>query len=399
MKASKLRLSFHKASGQACVVIDRKRVYLGKWPDGPDGPVPPEVEAKYKQVLAQAILGEPVTKPTKPGAGELLVSEAAAAWLTWAHKRYQGSSTPGTLQWAIAPLLKLFGPEPLSSVGPLRVAQAQKYMAANGLTRQGVIKATGFVRQFFAWCVAQELCHPDQLARIRAMQSLRRGAIDAAEKPPLEMAPLEDVQAALVELSPTVQAMVRVQMLTGMRPAEVCSLSMGEIDRVSPGRWVYKPGHHKMAHIGRVRQIPLLPDAIQVLLPFVRMDGKPLFSPADAREAWEIAKRANRKSKVQPSQVDRHRPDPETSPGDQYRSDSYRKAITRACKRAGVPAWSPNGLRKLAAQTVADAIGLEAARSLLGHADESVTRHHYARLELEAATVAATTLSSKLGTI
>lgn len=395
---SSYNISFHKGSGQACLVIARKRIYLGKWPGGPDAPLPPEVRARFSQEVAKAALGEAPGRPSKeaaPAAG-LLLSELVAAWLEWARGRYTLSDSIAPLHWATRPLVELFGPEPASSVGPKRIRQAQELMARQGRTRQGINLATSYIRQLFAWGVAQELIQPDQLVAVRSLQALRKGAIQAKESAPIALVPLETVQATLPHLSPTVAAMVRLQMLTGMRPAEVCNLSMPEIDRVSKDKWIYRPSAHKTAHLGRERAVPLLADAIALLLPFVRADGLPLFSPADAREAWEADKRAKRKTKVQPSQMDRHKEAPQVVPGDRYETASYRRAIARACKRAKVDPWSPNRLRKLAAQCVADSIGLNAARALLGHSDDQVTRQHYARLELDAATVAARALASKL---
>lgn len=393
---SKGAIKFHKSSGQACIYIRRKIIYLGKWPEYPSKPSKEILRAYAEAIAKDCIQGDqaPRDKPAKSSLHPILLSELAAKWLAWAMDRYEHPATAKNLAMAIKPLLDLHGPEPASSIGPVRVAEAQQVMArANGWTRQGIMAATGKIRQMIAWGVAQELLEPDQLARIRAMQPLRYGAIQAKESKPIDVVPEADVMATLPFLSPTVATMVRLQMLTGMRPGEVCGLTLLDVDRSNPDRWVYRPEKHKMIHLGRVREIPLLEDARKVLEPFLRADGKPLFSPADARRAWEVEKRAKRKTKVQPSQVDRHKENPQITCGDQYTTITYRRAIDRASRRAGVPLWSPNRLRKLAAQKVADTLGLDAARALLGHVDSVVTKRHYAKHQLNQAATAAEVLT------
>ena len=395
-KPAKYQLRFHAPSGQAVFYHQGKRHYLGAWPNHPGTP-PEAVTNAFNSIVARICLGEKIApeKPAAPSKAGLTLAMLMDAWLEWAEKRYLSQRTRANLYFQVRPLFDLFRDEPASSIGPLRVAEAQRLMASKGKTRQGINDATGFIRQMFAWGVAQELIEPDQLARLKAMQPLRRGAIEAPESPPREAVPLELVETTLPHLSPTVAAMVRLQLLTGMRPNEVCQLTLAEIDRTDPKCWVYRPTHHKMAHLGRFRAVPLVPEAIAILTPFLRADGLPLFSPADEVERWQKEKRGRRKTKVQPSQVDRSRDNPLRTPGIQYGTDTYRRAIHRVCKQHNIPLWAPNRLRKLAAQRVADLFGLEAARALLGHSDSSITKRHYAQMDLAQAKAAAKGLASQ----
>jgi integrase len=57
-----------------------------------------------------------------------------------------------------------------------------------------------------------------------------------------------------------------------------------------------------------------------------------------------------------------------------YSTQSYRKAIHRACKKAGVESWSPNQLRHTAATQIRAEFGLEAAQVILGHSKADVTQ-------------------------
>ncbi len=98
-----------------------------------------------------------------------------------------------------------------------------------------------------------------------------------------------------------------------------------------------------------------------------------LFSPVDAVKYIETEKRLNRKTPVQPSQVDRSVEHPMVKPGEKYATGSYRTAIHRACRRAGVAKWSPNQLRHTWATYVEKEYGPEAARIILGHKSVDTT--------------------------
>ena len=60
--------------------------------------------------------------------------------------------------------------------------------------------------------------------------------------------------------------------------------------------------------------------------------------------------------------------------GSHYTKDSYKRAIARACKRAGVDHWSPNQLRHSRGTELRRTYGLEAAQTVLGHRRADVTQ-------------------------
>lgn len=79
---------------------------------------------------------------------------------------------------------------------------------------------------------------------------------------------------------------------------------------------------------------------------------------------------------------------PKRAPGTKFTKDSYRRAIQRAAERAGVPRWFPYQLRHLAATKIREALGIESAQALLGHAHYQMTEH-YVQQSLERAIVTA----------
>lgn len=86
------------------------------------------------------------------------------------------------------------------------------------------------------------------------------------------------------------------------------------------------------------------------------------------------ARRAARRSKVQPSHVSRKKRKPKRAPGERYRTGGYHQAVSYGIKlvqRAGllVPEqhWHPHQLRHSYATRVRRERGLDAARAVLGH--------------------------------
>jgi integrase len=63
---------------------------------------------------------------------------------------------------------------------------------------------------------------------------------------------------------------------------------------------------------------------------------------------------------------------------------SYRRAVERACIKAGVEAWTPLQLRHARGTEVRKRYGLEASQAVLGHAELGVTQV-YAEVDLASA--------------
>jgi integrase len=183
-----------------------------------------------------------------------------------------------------------------------------------------------------------------------------------------------DVEAIKPFVSRQVWAMVRLQTLAGMRSGEVVAMRTRDLDTTG-AVWSYRPASHKTEHHDKERIVPFGPQAQAVLKEWLRPDepDRFLFSPADAAAERNAAKRAARKTRVQPSQADRRKARPKKKPGERYTPNSYRHAIQSACDRAGIDRWFPHQLRHLAATQIRRQHGLEAARVVLGHSSAAVT--------------------------
>jgi hypothetical protein len=162
--------------------------------------------------------------------------------------------------------------------------------------------------------------------------------------------------------------------------------------------WIYTPERHKTEHHDRRRTIFIGPRGQAILRPYLLRDEQTCcFQPVDSERKRLAIMRKNRKTPVQPSQVNRRKRRPRRKPGNRYAVGSYRQAIARACDLAfPVPddlpveqrdawrkahRWSPNRLRHAAASQIRKKFGLEAAQVALGHATADVSQIYAQRDE------------------
>jgi integrase len=168
---------------------------------------------------------------------------------------------------------------------------------------------------------------------------------------------------------------------SGMRPGEACQLRVADLDR-SGAVWFYRPRAHKTQRFERERIIPIGPRAQDVLREFIARvpppNGElPLFSPRDAMAELRAARRSSRKTPLWPSHERRlarqRKREPRKEPSEAYTANSLQRAVKCGCKVASIPPWSPNQIRHAAATRIRKERGLEAARTVLGHASAAVT--------------------------
>ena len=397
----------HKASGQAIVTVrdsdgTRRDVYLGVHNS-------PESRVAYADAIGDhttpAMGNFPATvAPQGPLTLAALVSRFERHADTY-YRRADGSSTNEAKDFGLSlrPLCHLFGSLPVTEFGPKRLQLVRLLMTAgyehpahgeqSGLARGVINQRVGRIKRLFKWGVAEELVEVGVYQRIKAVDGLKVGRSDARETEPVASVDWGIVEKTLPRLNPVVRAMVLFQWHTGCRPGEVCVLRTADIDQTG-ATWFYRPKQHKTAWRGKSRSIAIGPKAQEVITPFLE-SGDPdafVFSPARAVEMVRQDRRAQRKTKVQPSQQNRKTANPKRAPRAFYATCAYDLAITRAAKTVGVPHWTPNQIRHSHATAVRRQFGLEAAQVILGHSNANVTQIYAERNESLAADVA-----SKIG--
>jgi integrase len=171
--------------------------------------------------------------------------------------------------------------------------------------------------------------------------------------------------------------MVQLQLLSGARPGEITKLRPCDISYDVDGVWCYRPISHKTKHHGKDRRIYFGPRCQEILRPYLnRAPDSCCFSPREADQQRRAELHAERVTP--PNQGNRpgsnRKAKPKRSPGDRYSKDSYARAITRACRQAGVDPWTPNQLRHSRATTLRKDYGIESAAVVLGHSDLDTTQ-------------------------
>jgi integrase len=397
----------HKPTGQARCRIGGKDFYLGEFNS-------PESKARYNKHVADWLAKQ------GPNAG-LIIEDLALQFLDHADSYYRhpdGTATGETrnLKDALEPLVMLFGQTPVVSFGPRRLKMVRDEMIRRGMCRTNVNRQLHRVRRLFSWGVENELVDANLYVALKQVRPLAPGRTEAVETEPVQPVTESVVNATLPHLTTVLQAMVRLQLLTGARPAEICMMRPCDVTIRTDGLWSYRPHRHKTAWKGKVRTILIGPQAQDLLRPFLeRATEAHCFSPAESEAERSATRRAARRTPLTPS----HRARTDTRQlSDRYVKDSYGKAIRRAC-RLRLPAelraprgkkrkesksqmesrlrrviawerenvWSPNRLRHLRATLIRENYGLEAASAVLGHSGLKITETYARRNDKAAAEV------------
>jgi integrase len=169
--------------------------------------------------------------------------------------------------------------------------------------------------------------------------------------------------------------------------------------------WIATLEQHKTAYRGKQRVLYFGPKSQMILRPYLlRGENDPCFSPAEAMSQRNAVRGENRSSPPNSgnrpgySKRIREQRKAKRSPGKQYETGAYGKAIRYACEQVfpileGTTAkeakahrikhwWSPNQLLHLAAAQIRKEFGLDAAQVILGHSELTVTQV-YAERDIE----------------
>lgn len=278
----------------------------------------------------------------------------------WYRKDGEPTSEVGVIESMCRRLVAVAGDK---MIDRLRVADVEDFLKqciADGLVRRTINALLRRLKTAARWGVRKEILSGATLGRILSVPAIRRGRTVAREKPKVRPVDLATVEKTLPCLAAVHQAMVRVQLLSGMRPGEICRLRADEIDRGSEP-WEYVPASYKTEHMHeddegeeRRRRIFFGPQARAILKPLLekcRETNKPLFRGRSGRPI-----------------------SPQT----------YHSVVESAAKKAGVKHWHPNMLRHTAGTLVREKYDAETARQYLGH-EHLRTTELYAEQDLDKA--------------
>jgi integrase len=404
----------HKPSNRAVVWIDGRDYWLGRYGS-------PESHEKYARLIQEWKASGYLAPPSKSKApADLLVMELLARF--WLHceafyRRPDGtpSGEAENFRQVLKPLKELYGSTPARDFGPKKLKAVREWMITTGWTRSHINKQIARVKHVFKWSVSEELLPPTVHQALATVPGLRKGKSEAKESKRVRPVPEALIAAVRPHLSSVLNALIDVQLVTGMRPGEACAMRRCDIDTTGADVWVYRPEHHKTEHHDQVREIWLGPKARSILEPLLKPDlTAHLFSPRDS----EAERYAATKSHRRPDQAANERRSGRRM-GTCYDVAAYRRAIARACDDAFPPPphlvrlkvpgikgkkpaprwetrrewrarlgpekwaelcrwqsahrWHPHQLRHNAATRLRKEFGLEVARIILGHTSDVTT--------------------------
>ena len=397
----------HKPSGQARVRIGGKDFYLGRYGSK-------DARAAYARLIGEVeSVGKETVKavraaiadPTGPTVAALCLAFIDHAESTY-RKNGRLTSTCATFKTPVRILRALYGSTPARDFGPFALEAVRNQFVKTGLSRNVSNTYANHVRRIFRWGVSRQLVPVAVVQALECVDPLKAGRTTAPECAPILPVDDEIVEATLPFLTPVVQAMIRLQRLTGMRPGEVCAIRPNDVDR-SGDVWTYRPAEHKMLHKDRARVVYIGSSAQEVLLPYLlRQEMDCCFSP---REAAQQVRDRRTEERTTPegygnSVGTNRKRKPVRPPSDRYDVHSYRRAITRACELAfsmpeelrHIPAnvadaherrvraaewraahcWAPNRLRHSAATEIRAEFGLEGVQAILGHSRRDTSERY-----------------------
>lgn len=374
----------HKGSGQALVELNKRRIYLGAFGS-------PESKQRYERLVAEWLMNG---RKTPIQAHErITVDEIAAHYLSSLDRdqkylKPDGSKSTrfGEVKLALRQLCQDHGFMKAEdfSVTDLRVIQ---HRMMDQKLRVGTINARiATIKRVFKHAATHELVPSTRYESVRLLENIAQGQRPELDSEKVECVCEADIEAILSLVPRPVWGLIQTQLLTAARPGELVQLRARDIQRLPEGCWYADLTHHKTAHHGKQRRLIFGPKAQAVLTEFLPTEkplDAPVFSAVEAKMQGRMD--GSSPSREAPTGKDR-------IPTGFYRVDSYRRAIRRACKEAGIPPWSPNQLRHNAGTRIRNDHGVEVAQVILGHTTIKTTE-----IYAEPNHKAATDIMAKLG--
>jgi len=334
----------HKSSGRAFVRLAGKMHYLGQHGSQAS-------RRAYDRLIAEYIANgrQSITDPD-----DLLVEHLIIRFLDYADKeRNYCKGTRLRIGQVLTTLRELYGSVQVSQFNPTALKTIRRQFLDKELCLDTINSYIGLIKQVFSWGCEEEIVPVEVAGALRMVKSLQKGRTSAIEYDDIQPVEDEVVEKTLQHIkSPQIRDMIKVQRLISGRPQDIHNMRVCDIDR-SGEVWRYTPYTHKTKYRGKVRMLAIGPRAQLILCQYIAQCTDP--------EQFVFPR-----------------------PKAKYYDRWYGSAITRACKKAGVPEWAPNQLRHAGATEIRDKFGLEYAQVSLGHSSAKITEI-YAKASFEKA--------------
>jgi integrase len=376
--------SLHRGSGQACVKLDGKRVYLGVY--GSESS-----HQKYASVISEW------QSRQREAPAALTVGQLTVLYLQHCEQHYRKdgelTSEVHVVRGALRRLNALHRRTLANGFTPKLLKEVRELMIRDGLARTTINGAVSRIRSMFRWGVAEELVPVAVLSALKALRDLSPGRSAAREPRPVTTVPAARIDAIREQVPAVVWAMVQLQRLTGMRPGEVLIIRGCDLN-TSGDVWEYTPERHKLEHKGISRVVMIGPAAQAVLRPLLRADTRAYLFSAEPDGSRPYRRDSYTTAIRRGCELAFEMPSPLRDIGryvsrqkdlsDEERAELRQRLSAEAAAWRREHCWHPNQLRHSFATLARRAAGIEAARVTLGHSS-AVTSEIYAERDLEAA--------------
>jgi integrase len=358
----------------AFTVIDGRRIHLGIYGT-------PEAEKEYRRVVAEWNTG--IIAPKQTSTADITVAELVLRFLKERQQKVSHTQWDNERRAAIV-LVSLYGDLDAVAFDVNCLRTVRNEFIQKGYVRQKINWRVRVVQLVFRWGVSYKLVPANVHHELKTLMPIKKGEYDLPESRKRPIVSLADIEKTLAKLSPVIRAMVIIHLATAARPTEVCEMRIENIDRQSENLWAVKLDHHKTDHLenAETKILYLAKPEIDVLLPLIgeRTEGY-IFRPSDTIR-YEKERRATGAVfvKKQPSRAARdaeRAQNPKLEIGECYHFSAYRKAVYRACDRAGIARWFPYQLRHTGITLIGLEHGVGAAQHTAGHKDIKMTLRYF----------------------
>jgi integrase len=202
-----------------------------------------------------------------------------------------------------------------------------------------------FVKTVFYWAARHKSITEERAFSLKTVRDLLPSPT-IKENKRRKPCPDNYIDATLPFLRAVIADMLRLIVLHGMRPNEVCTIKPNDIDFVYDGvNWLYTPEKHKTAGRGLERTIVLCKQSQEILKRWMNAaePEKPIFR---------------------------------NTRGNQFTARSFGRVIKIAIEKHRLPKFVLYQVRHMVGTKMAKRYGLEPTRALLGHTDTRMTRRY-----------------------
>jgi integrase len=230
--------------------LNRRDCYLGHWNST-------ESRAEYDRLITVWLANG---RRLPDAQSDLTVNEVVLHFWRHAENYYRGSIELGHYQRVLRILRRLWGNTTANEFGPVNLRIIRDHMVTLGWVRKSINTQLSRIKNVFRWAGEEGLVKPIVYHGLLCVAGLRYGRSAARESEPVRPVPQAHIDAIRPFVNGQVEALIDLQLLTGMRPGEACMLRACDLD-MSGRVWVYRPASHKTQHNGHRREIYLGPRA------------------------------------------------------------------------------------------------------------------------------------------